>query len=108
MLIAEVPELGLLNRKEIASLVGVAPVNRNSGNFRGKRFTGGGRKEVRSKLYMPTLVATRNNPVIREFYNRLIQRGKSKMTALIACMRKIITILNAIIAKNEIWNPKLT
>lgn len=106
MLITEVPELGRLNRREIAMLIGVAPINRDSGTFRGKRMTGGGRRDVRSRLYMPTLVAIRHNPVICQFYQRLLSNGKSKMTAIIACMRKLITILNTMIAKNEAWNPK--
>jgi transposase len=107
MLIAEVPEIGKLNRRQISSLLGVAPINRDSGFFRGKRFTGGGRKDVRSRLFMPTLVAVKHNPVIRVFYSRLIQKGKSKMTALVACIRKLITILNTMIFKNESWNPNL-
>lgn len=106
MLIAEVPELGQLNRRQIAALIGVAPINRDSGTFRGKRMTGAGRGNVRAKLYMPTLVAVRYNPVIREFYQRLINAGKSKMTAIVAAMRKLLTILNVMIAKNQYWNPK--
>jgi len=106
MLIAEVPELGSLNRRKIAALIGVAPINRDSGTFRGKRMTGGGRREVRARLFMPTIVATRHNPVIREFYQRLLASGKKKMTALVAAMRKLITMLNAMLAKNQLWNPK--
>jgi len=108
MLVTEVPELGRLNRREIAMLVGVAPVNRDSGTFRGKRMTGAGRRDVRSRLFMPTLVATRHNPVIRRFYQRLLAKGKTKMTAIIACMRKLITILNTMAARNEAWNTKST
>ena len=108
MLVAEVPELGRLNRRQIAALIGVAPINRDSGTFRGKRMTGGGRRGVRTRLYMPTLVAIRFNPVIRDFYQRLVNTGKSKMTAVVACMRKLLTILNAMLAKNQSWRPKTT
>lgn len=106
MLVTEVPELGRLNRRQIAMLIGVAPINRDSGTFRGKRMTGAGRRDVRARLYMPTLVATRHNSVISRFYERLLSKGKTKMTAIIACMRKLITILNTMVAKNEAWNPK--
>lgn len=106
MLVAEVPELGQLNRRQIAALIGVAPINRDSGAFRGKRMTGSGRRHVRARLYMPTLVAIRFNPVIRGFYQRLVNAGKSKMIAVVAAMRKLLTILNVMIAKNEYWNPK--
>jgi transposase len=106
MLVTELPELGRLNRRQIAMLIGVAPINRDSGTFRGKRMTGAGRRDVRSRLYMPTLVAVRHNPVIRRFYEHLLAKGKTKMTAIIACMRKLITILNTMVAKNEAWNPK--
>jgi transposase len=105
MLVTEVPELGRLNRRQIAMLIGVAPINRDSGTFRGKRMTGAGRMDVRSRLYMPTLVAIQHNKVICRFYQRLLLKGKTKMTAIIACMRKLITILNTIVAKNETWNP---
>jgi len=106
MLVADVPELGHLNRRQISALVGVAPINRDSGTFRGKRMTGGGRRHVRSKLFMPTLVAVKYNPAIRRFYQRLLAAGKNKMTALVAAMRKLLTILNAMLAKNEMWKPK--
>ena len=99
-------ELGRLNRREIAMLVGVAPINRDSGTFRGKRMTGSGRRDVRSRLFMPTLVAIRYNPVISRFYKHLLAKGKVKMTAIIACMRKLLTILNVMVAKNEAWNTK--
>ncbi len=108
MLVTEVPELGQLNRRQIAALIGVAPINRDSGSFRGKRMTGGGRRRVRARLFMPTLVACHHNPVMKAFYQRLLQQGKSKMTALVAAMRKMLTILNTMLAKNENWNPKLT
>jgi transposase len=106
MMLADIPELGRLNRRQIAALVGVAPINRDSGTFRGKRMTGGGRREVRTRLFMPTIVATEHNPAIREFYQRLLAAGKSKMTALIAAMRKLLTILNTMVAKNQMWEPK--
>jgi len=107
MLVTKLPEIGTLNRRQIAALVGVAPMNRDSGAFRGKRMTGGGRGSVRSSLFMPTLVAIKHNPVIREFYQRLLSVGKTKMTAVIAAMRKLLTILNTMVAKNEFWNPKI-
>jgi len=105
MLIANVPELGRLNRRQISALVGVAPINRDSGTFRGKRMTGGGRRDVRAKLFMPTIVATKHNPVISEFYHRLLAAGKNKMTAIVAAMQKLLTILNAMLAKNQSWIP---
>lgn len=108
MIVAELPELGRLNRREIASLVGVAPMNRDSGTFRGKRMTGGGRGNVRTCLFMPTLVAIRYNPAIKTFYERLLKAGKTKMTAIVACMRKIITILNSMVANNQTWRENLT
>ena len=107
MIVTMLPELGCLNRRQIAALVGIAPINRDSGLFRGKRMTGGGRQEVRNKLFMPTLVAIQHNPVIHEFYNRLLKTGKAKMTAVIACMRKLVVILNSMVAKNQIWRTNL-
>lgn len=107
MLVTKLPEIGTLNRRQIAALVGVAPMNRDSGAFRGKRMTGGGRSSVRAGLFMPTLVAIRHNPVIRQFYHRLLSLGKTKMTAVIAAMRKLLTILNTMVAKNEFWNPNI-
>lgn len=107
MLVTELPELGRLNRRQIAALVGVAPMARDSGTFRGKRMTGGGRKEIRSRLFMPTLVAVRHNPILRAYYTRLIRRGKCKMVALVAVMRKLICILNTMIKNNQLWNPNL-
>jgi len=103
-LMADLPELGTLNRREIARLAGLAPINRDSGMLRGRRMIGGGRSTVRKGLYMATLVATKHNPVIREFYQQLIRRGKAKMTALTACMRKLLLILNAILKENKPWN----
>lgn len=108
MIIAELPELGRFNRRQIAALVGVAPINRDSGMFRGKRMIGGGRKEVRTRLFMPTLVAIQHNPVIRDFYARMLKAGKTKMTAVVACMRKLVVILNTMLAKNETWKPNCT
>ena len=103
-LISELPELGQLNRKQIARLIGVAPTNRDSGTLRGKRTTGGGRVDVRNALYMPTIVAKKHNAKIKAFYERLVANGKSKMVALIAAMRKLITILNVMIRDNLTWN----
>jgi transposase len=107
MLVTALPEIGTLNRRQIAALVGVAPMNRDSGAFRGKRMTGGGRSRVRAGLFMPTLVAIQHNSVIRGFYQRLLSMGKTKMTAVIAAMRKLLTILNTMVSKNEFWNPKI-
>ncbi|EAT1859363.1 IS110 family transposase [Salmonella enterica] len=103
-LLAEVPELGSLSRREISALVGVAPVNRDSGTMRGRRTIFGGRAGVRTALYMAALVATRFNPVIKDFYTRPLAAGKAKKVALVACMRKLLTILNAMLRKNEEWN----
>jgi transposase len=105
LLVSDLPELGRLNRRQIAALVGLAPMNRDSGKFRGKRTTGGGRGSVRKQLYMPTLVAIQHNPVIRAYYERLRNSGKSKMVALVAAMRKILVTLNAMVAKNQPWSP---
>ncbi len=102
-LLAELPELGQLDRKEIAALVGVAPLNRDSGTMRGKRLIWGGRNQVRAVLYMATLQATRFNPVIQAFYERLLQAGKAKKVALVACMHKLLTILNAMIKHQTPW-----
>ena len=105
-IIVELPELGHLNRKKIAALVGVAPFNKDSGNFKGQKSVWGGRADIRATLYMATLSAIRFNPIIKNFYNRLIQKGKIKKVAIVACMRKLITILNAMVKKDELWNPK--
>lgn len=102
-LIADLPELGTLNRREAARLAGLAPINRDSGTLRGKRTIGGGRVTVRKGLYMATLVATKHNPIIRDHYQQLLARGKAKMTALTACMRKLLLILNAILKENRPW-----
>ncbi len=103
-ILADLPEIGTLNNKEIAALVGVAPMNRDSGKMRGKRRIKGGRSGVRSTLYMATLSATLCNPLIKRFYNRLLAQGKVKKVAITACMRKFITILNAMVRNNEQWN----
>lgn len=103
-LLAELPELGTLDRKQIAALVGVAPFNRDSGSLKGRRSIWGGRAPVRGALYMATLVATRRNPVIRDFYKRLIAKGKLFKVALIACMRKLLTILNSMIKHKTRWS----
>ena len=106
-LIADVPELGACDRKQIAALVGTAPYNQDSGNKKGQRSISGGRPDVRSVLYMSTLTATRFNPVIKEFYQRLLKAGKKKKVALVACMRKLLTILNAILRDRKHWNPAI-
>ena len=108
MLVTELPELGMLNRRQIASLVGVAPINRDSGTFRGKRMTGGGRRDVRSRLFMPTLVAVRHNPVLKRYYLRLVEKeGKCKMVAVVASMRKLLCIMNTMLKNNQKWQPNL-
>ena len=104
-LLAELPELGTMDRQKIAALVGLAPFNRDSGPRRGKRRIFGGRAGVRSALYMAALVASRSNPVIRDFYQSLLARGKEKKVALVACMRKLLTYLNAMIRDGKPWNP---
>jgi len=101
--LVELPELGKLTEKQIARLVGVAPINHDSGKHKGKRRIAGGRTRVRSGLYMATLVATRHNPVIRDFYQRLLAKGKLKLVALVACMRKLLVILNAMLRDNKLW-----
>ena len=103
MLISCVPELGQLNRKQIAGLIGVAPLNRDSGRFRGRRMIWGGRAQVRSVLYMSTLSAIRFNPIIRPFYQRLTNAGKCFKVAMVACMRKLLVILNAMVRDQRKW-----
>jgi transposase len=105
-LIADLPELGALNRKQVAALVGVAPLARDSGTLRGKRLVWGGRAPVRAALYMGALIASRHNPVIRDFYQRLVAAGKPKKVALVACMRKLLTILNAMVRTNTCWGER--
>ncbi|MBT3044317.1 MAG: IS110 family transposase [Candidatus Thiodiazotropha sp. (ex Codakia orbicularis)] len=102
-LLADLPELGSLNNKQVAALVGVAPINRDSGMSRGKRRIKGGRAGVRTTLYMATLSATQCNPVIRAFYRQLVDQGKHKKVALTACMRKFVTMLNAMVRDQVAW-----
>jgi len=104
--LAALPELGTLNSKQIANLVGVAPINRDSGTMRGKRRISGGRAQVRAVLYMATLVAVRHNPVLRTFYERLLAAGKTDKVALTACMRKLLVILNAMVKSQKPWSPQ--
>lgn len=104
-IIARMPEIGLVDRREIAALVGVAPYNQDSGRVEGKRTIGGGRKDVRNILYMATLSAVRHNSVIRTFHDRLIAAGKPPKVALTACMRKMVVIMNAMIRTGEPWRP---
>lgn len=106
-LIAEVPELGTLSGRQISALVGVAPVNRDSGLMRGRRTIFGGRASVRQALYMAALVAARHNSVIKSFYDRLVASNKPKKVALVACMRKLLTILNAMVKAQKPWDDSL-
>lgn len=107
-LLAELPELGCVSRHEIAALTGVAPINRDSGRYRGKRRIQGGRVEVRAPLDMATLVAIRHNPLIRPFYRRLREAGKLAKVALVACMRKLLTLLDAMLRDGRDWAPAQT
>jgi transposase len=107
-LVADLPELGQLNRQKIATLVGVAPFNHDSGKHRGKRRIFGGRTSVRSVLYMATLSAIRHNPVIKAFYQRLLDKGKLKKVALTACMRKLLVIINTMIKTGQDWHPSIS
>ena len=102
-LLTYLPELGKLSGKQIAALVGVAPLVRESGKWQGKRRIWGGRAQVRRVLYMATVTATQWNPSIREFYQRLVAKGKAKKVAIVACMRKLLTILNAMVKHGELW-----
>jgi transposase len=104
-LIAEMPELGQLDRRQVASLAGLAPWTRQSGKWRGKSFTGGGRRTVRTVIFMAAMVAKRCNPVLKDFHQRLINAGKPKMVAIIAVARKLLTILNAILRDKKPWQP---
>ena len=103
-LLARVPELGTLPPKRLSALVGVAPLNRDSGSFRGTRAIWGGRPDVRTVLYMGTLASIRWNPVIRKHYTQLRERGKAAKVAIVACMRKLLIILNALIRTNTPWD----
>lgn len=102
-LLAEMPELGSLDRRQIAALAGLAPWTRQSGQWRGRSFIGGGRAVVRTALFMAALVACRHNPALKAFRNRLVEAGKTKKAAIVAAMRKLLTILNAIIRDNKPW-----
>ncbi|MDE2936242.1 MAG: transposase [Chloroflexota bacterium] len=100
---AYLPELGRMGNKQVCALVGVAPLNRDSGKYSGKRFVWGGRGRVRAALYMAALTASKHNPAVRDFYDRLLEAGKPKKVALVACMRKPLTILNAMLRNGEYW-----
>ena len=104
-LLSDLPELGKLSGREISALAGLAPYNRDSGKLRGIRAIGGGRASVRNALYMAALVAIRYNPQIKVFYERLCRAGKKKKVALIACTRKLLIILNAMVKNNQPWQP---
>lgn len=107
-LLADVPEIGTLNRREISALIGVCPYSRDSGKSRGRRSIWGGRASVRAVLYMAAVVATRHNPVIRDFYNRLVGAGKPKKVAIVACMRKLLVTINTMLKTDTLWNPKIS
>ena len=102
-LLTDLPELGTLSRHQIAALVGVAPLNRDSGRFRGQRMVWGGRARVRAALYMAALTASRYNPIIKAFYHRLCEAGKARKVALTACMRKLLIILNSMVKQQQTW-----
>ena len=104
-LLADLPELGRLSRREIAALVGVAPLNRDSGSFRGQRSVWGGRSTVRTALYMSALAAARSNPPVKALYERLVQKGKPKKVVLVACMRKLLVTCNAVVRDGAAWEP---
>ena len=105
-LLADVPEIGTLNRREISALIGVCPYSRDSGKFRGRRSIWGGRARVRAVLYMAALVATRHNPVILAFYQKLVGAGKPKKVAIVACMRKLLVTINTMLKTDTTWAPK--
>ena len=106
-LLANVPELGVLNQRQIAALIGLAPLNRDSGRFRGRRCIWGGRANMRAVLYMNAVTAIKHNSVIRAFYTRLIEKGKPFKVAITACMRKLLTIINSMIKTKTLWNENL-
>jgi transposase len=108
ILLADLPELGTLDHKKIAALVGVAPFNRDSGYYRGKRRIKGGRQSIRKILFMAAITAIKWNPVIKEFYERLLTRGKVKKVAIVACMHKLLTIMNAMVKAQTFWKPLLS
>jgi len=105
--LADLPEIGALSRREISALVGVCPYSRDSGSFRGRRSIWGGRARVRAALYMAAIVASRHNPVIKAFYEKLTRAGKAKKVALVACMRKLLIIINTMLKTDSAWNPKI-
>src|SRR5207253_8133820 len=107
-LLADLPELGILSHKKLAALVGLAPLNQDSGQKRGKRIVWGGRGAVRAALYMATLVATRRNPLIRAFYQRLMAMHKPKKLALTACMHELLTILSAMVRHHTSWSAPVS
>lgn len=108
VVLAEIPELGHLSGRQLAALVGVAPLNRDSGaSLHGARTTGGGRANVRASLYMPTLVAIRHNPTLHALYQRLVAAGKPKKVALVACLHKLLTVLNALLRHQTRWEDRL-
>ncbi|BBM02476.1 transposase [Microbulbifer sp. GL-2] len=106
-LMSKLPELGKLNRKEIAALVGIAPMNRDSGNFQGKRYIRGGRHRVRTVLFVSIMSAIQCHPKLKPMYKRLVDAGKPKKVALIACMRKQLTILNTMVKNNTYWDENM-
>jgi transposase len=106
-LLGDMPELGELNQKQIAALTGVAPFNRDSGSLRGKRRIHGGRAGVRTVLFMATMSAVQHNPIIKVFYQRLVAAGKHKKVALVACMRKMMCMLNAMLREGKSWDEKM-
>ena len=106
-LMSELPELGQLNRKQIAALVGIAPMNRDSGNYKGKRFIRGGRHKVRTVLYVSMMSAIQSHPKIKPMYERMVEAGKPKKVAIVACMRKQLTILNTMVKNNTYWDEKM-
>ena len=108
ILLADLPELGTLDHKKVAALVGVAPFNRDSGYYRGKRRIKGGRQSIRKILFMAAITAIKWNPVIKEFYERLLKRGKVKKVAIVACMHKLLTIMNAMVKAQTFWKPILS
>lgn len=108
VIISDLPELGTLNRRQVAALIGVAPMNRDSGQFRGKRMTGSGRKTVRTALFMAMLSIIQYNKKIKAFYEHLVTKGKPKMIALVAAMRKLVIILNTMLKNNESWRLQNT
>ena len=107
-LLADVPEIGTLNRREISALIGVCPYSRDSGKSHGRRSIWGGRASVRAVLYMAAVVATQHNPVIRDFYNKLVGAGKPKKVAIVACMRKLLVTINTMLKTDTLWNPKIS